>query len=360
MTRPIRAVIDSSALLRNIECLREKAGARFFWAVVKADAYGHGLIGLLPVFDKAVDGLALLDPSEGVQARKAGWRKPILLIEGVFSEADIQTASEYDFETLIHQERQIEWLECAQLKKPLRVHVKCNTGMNRLGFRPDRIQGVLERLQAIPNVVVADILAHFANAELTYPQDRPVTVEKQLAALQALRAYGNMCLSNTGAILWHPEALDHAVRAGIAMYGVSPDGNITSEALGVEPVMNFESEIMALQDLEVGEAVGYGSKFIAQRPTRLAIVACGYADGYPRKSGKDRKVFVEGRFAPVVGNVSMDMLTIDVTDVPQAGLGSRVVFWGRELSVNEAAASFDTIGYELLCAVAKRVPRVLK
>ena len=167
-----------------------------------------------------------------------------------------------------------------------------------------------------------------------------------------------MCLSNTGGILWH-EAGDEAVRAGIAMYGVSPDGNVSSASLGIEPVMTLESEIIAFQDLQPGEACGYGSKFIAHRPTKLAVVACGYADGYPRKDNPHREVVVEGKRVPVIDNVSMDMLTIDVTDQPKARLGSKVEIWGKELPVNEVAKGFGTIGYELLCDVNQRVPRVL-
>ena len=359
MTRPIKAIIDTQALLQNLDLLRTKASDRFFWAVVKADAYGHGLIGLLPFFNQKVDGLALLDPSEAVAVREAGWDKPVLLIEGIFEETDVAIAQQFDLETLIHEDRQIEWLRNAHLTKTLRVHVKCNTGMNRLGFRPEKILEAVERLKAIPHVEVVDILAHFANAEITYPQNNPVSVSEQLAALSELRGKEKFCLSNTGAILWHPEACDCAVRAGIAMYGLSPDNNISSKELGIIPVMTLESKIIAIQHLRPGEAVGYGSKFIAQRPTRLAVVACGYADGYPRKPGKDRRVLVEGKIAPIVGNVSMDMLTIDITDVERAGLDSKVIFWGRELPVNDVAAGFDTIGYELLCDVSKRVARVL-
>lgn len=358
MTRPIRALIDTYALDKNLSMLRAKSGNRFLWGVVKANAYGHGLIGLLPTFDNWVDGLALLDPKEGEDIRKAGWAKAVLLIEGVFAPSDINIADEYGFETVIHNERQVEWLEKAELKNTLRVHLKCNTGMNRLGFRPDAIPQVLFRLNNIPRVEVVDLLAHFANAEVTYGKDKPVTVQNQLSALAQLRGLLPMCLSNTGGILWH-EAGDEAVRAGIAMYGVSPDGNVSSPSLGIDPVMTLESEIIAFQDLQPGEACGYGSKFIAHRPTKLAVVACGYADGYPRKDNPHREVAVEGKRVPVIGNVSMDMLTIDVTDLPNVRLGSKVEIWGKNLPVNEVAKGFGTIGYELLCDVNQRVPRVL-
>lgn len=358
MSRPIRALINTRALENNLELLRAKSGSRFLWGVVKADAYGHGLIALLPSFDNWVDGLALLDPKEGVEVRKAGWAKPILLIEGIFCPEDLKAADEYGLETVIHNERQLKWLLEADLKNNIRVHIKCNTGMNRLGFRPQDIPSVLFKLNMIPKVEVVDLLAHFANAEKTYPEGKPVSVDKQLNELISLRGLLPMCLSNTGGILWH-ESGDDAVRAGIAMYGVSPDENISSEELGIEPVMTLETEIIAIQHLQPGEATGYGSKFIAERPTRLAVIACGYADGYPRRPAARREVLVEGKKAPIAGNVSMDMIAVDVTDVPEAELGSKVVLWGKGLPVNDVAKEFGTIGYELLCDVNRRVPRVL-
>lgn len=358
MSRPIRALIDIRALEQNLQLLRAKSASRFLWGVVKADAYGHGLTALLPSFDNWVDGLALLDPKEGVEIRKAGWAKPILLIEGIFSPEDLRTADEYGLETVIHNERQVKWLQEASLKNTIRIHIKCNTGMNRLGFRPAEISSLLFKLNMLPKVEVVDLLAHFANAEKTYPQDKPVTVDKQLSELVSLRGLLPMCLSNTGGILWH-ESGDDAVRAGIAMYGVSPDDHISSEELGIEPVMTLETEIIAIQNLQVGEASGYGSKFIAERPTRLAVIACGYADGYPRRPNPDREVLLHGKKAPVVGNVSMDMMTVDVTDVPEANLGSKVTLWGKGLPVNDVAKGFGTIGYELLCDVNRRVPRLL-
>ena len=361
MTRPIRALIDTYALEKNLSLLRAKSGNRFLWGVVKANAYGHGLIGLLPTFDNWVDGLALLDPKEGVDIRKAGWAKAVLLIEGIFAASDIEMADEYGFETVIHNERQIEWLEKAELKNTLRVHLKCNTGMNRLGFRPEAIPQVLFRLNNIPKVEVVDLLAHFANAEVTYGQDKPVTVQNQLSALTQLRGLLPMCLSNTGGILWH-EAGDEAVRAGIAMYGVSPDGNISSASLGIDPVMTLESEIIAFQDLQPGEACGYGSKFIAHRPTRLAVVACGYADGYPRLLHDHADMLVCGKRARVVGRVCMDQLMLDVTDIPEAEVGMTDTIFGKDgentITVDELASFNSTIHYEMVWLVGKRVPRI--
>lgn len=358
MPRPIKAVINKKALAHNLSILKKKAQNRFFWSVVKANAYGHGLLNLLDVFEGYADGLALLEPKCAVQVRQAGWKKPVLLIEGFFDPTDLPILEQYELETLVHNERQIRWLTEYSFSKKIRVHVKCNTGMNRLGFRPDQIAEVIKRLEEIPNIEVVDILAHFANSEISYPMDQRVSVEKQLKNLDVLRGLKPMCLSNTGAILWHPQASDAAVRAGIAMYGVSPDASISNAELEIRPVMTLESEIMAFQDMQVGEACGYGSTFVATRPTKLAVVACGYADGYPRAKSGERYALVRGQKAPIIGNVSMDMLTIDVTDIKAVALSDKVVFWGEELPVNEVASWFSTIGYELLCDVNERVPRI--
>lgn len=358
MPRPMKALISRSALSHNLEVLKAKAGNRFFWAVVKANAYGHGLIPLLDVFDKYSDGLALLLPSDAVDCRNAGWTKPIILIEGIFSPEDLVVADEQNLEVVVHNQIQIDWIASQQRKNTLAVHIKCNSGMNRLGFRPADIPRALEILKNLPNVKVVDIVSHFANAEITYDMDNPVSVIKQLSALEPLRSLAPMCLSNTGAVLWHQIANDQAVRPGIAIYGVSPDMNISSESLDLIPVMTLQSEIIGVQDMAIGEHCGYGSKFCAERPTKLAVVACGYADGYPRKPALIREVFIEGRRAPLIGNVSMDMLAIDITDIPNAKVGSTVEFWGRNINVNDVAANYGTIGHELICGVTARVPRI--
>ncbi len=358
MPRPMKALISKGALSHNLQVLKAKAGERFFWAVVKANAYGHGLIPLLDVFDKYSDGLALLLPSDAEECRRAGWTKPIILIEGIFSPEDLEVADVENLEVVVHSRTQIDWITRQNRKNTLAVHIKCNSGMNRLGFRPGEIPTIFDTLSRLPKVKVVDIVSHFANAEITYDLEKPVSVPKQLSELQALRKLCPMCLSNTGALLWHPAAEDHAVRPGIAIYGVSPDMSITESKLDLIPVMTLQSAIIGIQNMKVGEHCGYGSKFRAERPTRLAVVACGYADGYPRKQGKWREVFIEGKRAPLIGNVSMDMLAIDVTDIPQASVGSTVEFWGRNISVNDVAASFGTIGHELICGVTARVPRI--
>ena len=205
------------------------------------------------------------------------------------------------------------------------------------------------------------VVTHFANAEPSYLGDAPASVSRQLTRMGRLAHSATAaCMANSAAILWHPEVGGDGVRAGVALYGVSPDSHISSEGLGLIPAMTLSAKIIAVQEIAPGEAVGYGSRWIAKRPTRVGIVACGYADGYPRSMPDGSPTWVEGAIAPLVGAVSMDMLEIDITDIPSAGLGSRVELWGRHLPVNRVAAAAGTIGYELICALARRVPLQIK
>lgn len=356
MPRPIVAEIDLEALRGNLAVMRSAARGRDVWAVVKANAYGHGLENAVKAFADA-DGLAVIDLTAADIARRAGWTKRILLLEGFFSAEDIPQLEALKVETIVHAPWQTAMLRAAEISD-IRVHVKVNSGMNRLGFRPAEAPAVAEELAAIPGVRVMGYVTHFANAEIR-EADAPFSAQRQLAAMGGL-AEGRACLANTAAILFHPEVGGEAVRAGIALYGISPDPEMTSEALGIVPAMTLSSEIIAVQDIQPGEAVGYGSRWRAQRPSRIAVVACGYADGYPRAMPDGAPVWVEGRRAPIAGAVSMDMLAIDVTDIPEARVGSRAELWGRHINVNELARLCGTIGYELLCSLARRVPVVVR
>lgn len=365
MPRPILAEIDIDALRHNFAVMREKAAGRDVWAVVKANAYGHGLENAVTAFADA-DGLATIDLTDAELARRCRWTKRILLLEGFFDAADIEPMQALKVETVIHSDWQMALLrEAAQAKKvyDVRCHIKVNSGMNRLGFAPNDVARVRAELHAIPGVKVLDCVTHFANAEPGYACDRPASVEKQLSRMGELAqgttdAAGTMtaCMANSAGILFHDEVGGRAVRAGVALYGVSPDSTISSEALNIIPAMTLRAKIIAIQNVAPGEAVGYGSRWIAKRPSRIAVVACGYADGYPRSMPDGSPLWVEGKIAPLTGAVSMDMLEIDVTDIPQAHLGSWVELWGRHLPVNRVAAACGTIGYELICSLARRVP----
>lgn len=360
MPRPICAEIDIHALKHNLARLRECAQGRDLWAVVKANAYGHGLENAVVAFADA-DGLATIDLCDAERARSGGWKKRILLLEGFFDASDIEPLQRLKVETVIHSPWQIAILKKLAPLVDVRCHIKVNSGMNRLGFLPLEVSTVSDQLLAIKGVRVMGVVTHFANAEPTYLGDRPATVDKQLSRMGRL-AHGPApaCMANSAGILFHPEVGGDAVRGGIALYGVSPDSHITSESLGLIPAMTLRAKIIAIQEIAAGEAVGYGSRWIAKRPSRIAVVACGYADGYPRSMPDGAPVYVAGQIAPLAGSVSMDMLEIDVTDIPAAQLGSWVELWGKNLPVNRVAAACGTIGYELLCALARRVPVVLE
>ena len=325
------------------------------WAVVKANAYGHGLERALRAFADA-DGLALIETENALRLRALGWTKPILLLEGIFEAADVAMLVEHDIDTAVHTLEQIAWLEQARLPAPITVHLKMNTGMNRLGFTPAAYGAAHARLRAIAAVREIVLMTHFANAdELDHPR---LTIAQQVAHFcsGAAGLDGLRSLSNSGGVLHHAEAgLDGDwVRPGIMLYGATPGGR-SAQAFGLLPTMTLASEIIGIQEIGIGDCVGYGSRFVAERPMRIGVVACGYADGYPRHAGPDTPVLVHGVASTLVGRVSMDMLTVDLSHLPQARVGSRVVLWGAGLPIDEVAAAAGTIGYELMCAVAPRV-----
>ena len=329
MPRPISVTIHMEALRHNLARMREAAHGRDVWAVVKANAYGHGLNNAVAAFADA-DGLATIDICDAVRARGCGWKKRILLLEGFFEKDDIKDLEKYAIETVVHSQWMIDVLRNAAPLKNVRVHIKVNSGMNRLGFLPLEVPAVQKMLASIKGCEVMGVVTHFANAEPSYLAERPASVQKQLTRLGRLsQLEGGVCLANTAALLFHPEVTGDAVRAGIGLYGVSPDSHITSKELNIRPAMTLAAKIIAVQEIAPGEAVGYGSRWIAKRASRIGVVACGYADGYPRSMPDGAPVWVEGRRAPLVGSVSMDMLEIDITDVPEADVGSLVELWGE-------------------------------
>lgn len=358
MPRPIAATIHMGALRHNLQRMREAAKGRTLWAVVKANAYGHGLLRAARAFEEA-DGLALIDLCDAQKVREQGWTKRILLLEGFFDESDLPLLEKFDIETIVHNRHMIEILKAHAPFKSLKVHIKINSGMNRLGFLATEEEGVRAELEAIEGVRVMGVVTHFANAEPTYEAGKPATVSLQLSRMRDIEPRPeHLCMANSAATLWQDDVKGDAVRAGVALYGASPDSHYTSEDLDIRPAMTLSAKILAIQNVPAGEAIGYGSRFVTHRDSRIAVVACGYADGYPRSTPDGTPTYVEGKIAPIAGAISMDMLTIDVTDVPEARLGSEVELWGSHIPVNEVAKRCGTIGYELLCAIALRVPIV--
>lgn len=355
MPRPIRAIIDSLALARNLVVLRGAAPRARLWAVVKANAYGHGLVRTAGAL-RAADGFALLDLNEATRLREAGFAHPILLLEGVFEARDLETVDSLHLTPVVHHLAQVEMLEQASLRRPLDVYLKCNSGMNRLGFPGQRVVSTYERLKRMKQVKSVTLMTHFADA------DGSLGVAEQLEAFSAATAgiEAPRSLANSAALLRYPAAHAHWVRPGIALYGASPFPDRTAESLGLSPAMTLASEIIAIQDLDAGAGVGYGFTYRAERAMRIGVVACGYADGYPRHAPAGNEsgapILVGGVRTRVVGRVAMDMLYVDLTPVPHARLGSPVVLWGVGLPADEVAAAAGTVAYELLCALAARVP----
>jgi alanine racemase len=352
MPRPLSATIHTAALANNLAVARRHAPKSKIWAVVKANAYGHGLARAFPGL-RATDGFGLLDLEEAVKLRELGWAGPILLLEGFFRPTDIDVIDRYSLSTAVHCDEQVRMLEMARLSKPVNIQLKMNSGMNRLGYTPERFRAAWERARAVQGVGQITLMTHFADA------DGPRGVDYQLEAFErgSEGIAGARSLANSAATLWHPASHFDWVRPGIILYGASPSGKTADIAnAGLRPAMTLASEVIGVQAVAAGQTVGYGSIFSATSPMRIGVVACGYADGYPRIAPDGTPVIVDGVMTRVIGRVSMDMLTVDLTPCPNAGIGARVELWGAKLPIDDVAAACGTIGYELMCAVVPRVP----
>ncbi|WP_154932913.1 catabolic alanine racemase DadX [Klebsiella grimontii] len=354
MSRPVKASIDMSALRQNQQIVRRAAPASRLWAVVKANAYGHGLARVWNALS-AADGFAMLNLEEAILLRELGWKGPILMLEGFFHADELALFDKYRLTTSVHSNWQIKALQQAKLHAPLDIYVKVNSGMNRLGFMPDRLHIVWQQLRSLHNVSEMTLMSHFAEAEnpdgIVEPMRR---IEQAAEGLDCPRS-----LANSAATLWHPESHFNWVRPGIVLYGASPSGLWQDVAnTGLKPVMTLSSEIIAVQNLKAGEAVGYGATWRTAGERRIGIVACGYADGYPRLAPSGTPVLVDGVRTATVGRISMDMLAVDLTPCPQAGIGAPVELWGKEIKIDDVASACGTVGYELMCALAPRVPVV--
>jgi alanine racemase len=327
------------------------------WAVVKANAYGHGLERGMRGFAGA-DGLALIELENAVRLRQLGWTKPILLLEGFFDASDIPLLAEHNLNSAVHSIEQIKMLEYTQLYRPIDVHLKMNTGMNRLGFRPEEYAAAHARLSAIPGIRNITLMTHFANAEeLEHPR-LPIAEQVRRFGAGAEGLPGQRSLSNSAGVLQGAavpvEPGNDWVRPGIMLYGATPGGKSAAD-YGLLPTMTLSSEIIGVQHLQAGDSVGYGSRFEASGPMTVGVVACGYADGYPRHAPHGTPVIVDGVRTTLVGRVSMDMMAVDLTPVANARVGSKVTLWGDGLPIDEVAQAAGTIGYELMCALAQRV-----
>ena len=354
MTRPIHARIDLHAMENNLQVARRATSSRLM-SVIKADGYGHGLLRAAEAL-AATDGFALLDIQDAVRLREAGVRQPILLLEGFFGEDELPAIAERELTCVIHGPWQIAMLDGYPGRGTLDVWLKVNTGMNRLGFAPQQVAQAMEQLRRHRAVRDITLMAHFANADETRGVAEPLALFNEIAAPYRIPR----SLANSAALLRYPETHSDWVRPGIMLYGASPfahegGGGISAQQLGLKPAMTLSSRIIATQQLRAGDEVGYAALFRAERAMRIGVVACGYADGYPRHAPNGTPVLVDGQRTVTLGRVSMDMLCVDLSTLPQADVGSNVVLWGEGMPIEEVASMAGTVGYELMCALTSRV-----
>ena len=357
--RPILATIHLDALRHNLGIAKSHAPQAKVMAVIKANGYGHGVLAAAQGLNTA-DAFAVLELDKAIALREEGFRQTILLLEGVFDADELQSAAQQNISVVIHCLPQLEMLEQALLPQPLGVFLKINTGMNRLGFKPREFGPACERLARCANVNEITMMTHFATA------DEAQGVAAAFSLFEQTTAGFNYSksLANSAAILRYPQTHADWVRPGIMLYGATPISGTAASSFGLKPAMTLSSEIIAVQHLQAGDSVGYGHTFTAASATRVGIVACGYADGYPRHAGqystgenqRGTPIAVAGQMTQTLGRVSMDMLFADITPIPQADIGSQVELWGAQVPVDAVAEASGTVGYELLCAVAPRVP----
>jgi alanine racemase len=351
MSRPVEAIIDLQALRNNLAVAKTHAGKAKVFAVVKADAYGHGLDRVTPGL-VAADGFAVIEFDAAIRIRDAGISKPVLMLEGFFGEGELRRFSELNLTTVVHEASQVAALVTAKLPKPVDVFLKINTGMNRLGFVPDEAAGVYRVLATCANVGQILAMTHFADADGSRGVDWQMQTLTQATASLDLK----ICAANSAALLRFPESHGAWVRPGIMLYGASPFADITASELNLRPVMTLRSQIIAVQDLAAGDCVGYACTFEAVKPMRIGIVAAGYGDGYPRHAPSGTPILVGGKRVETVGRVSMDTMCVDLSVLPEAGVGTPVTLWGEGIPVEEVASAAGTVSYELLTRVTRRVP----
>ena len=345
--RPIRAIIDIPSLLHNFSVVKKLASKSKIMAVLKANAYGHGLIEIAKALKNA-DGISVLSIDEAQKLRKLGFKKTILLLEGFFEVSEVKVASELNLNITIHSQDQIDFINNGKPKEPLDIHLKINTGMNRLGFLPDELSYLVETLSDNPYIGEITLMTHFATA------DEKEGIEKQFNIFNNVSINYNLdcSVSNSAALIRYPEVALDWVRPGIMLYGASPIEDKKAVNFGLKPVMRLMSKVIAIQEISSGESVGYGASFKSKKNMRIGSVACGYGDGYPRHEKIGTPVFVENKHTRIVGRVSMDMLSIDLSDNKKADIGSDVELWGENVSVDEVAKYCGTVGYELLCNIS--------
>jgi alanine racemase len=353
MSRPTFATIDTAAFVANYRYAKALAPDSRAVAVIKANAYGHGAVRLARALGGEADALGVACSEEAMELRESGVGNPIVLLEGVFEPDEIRNAALHGFHLVIHSQAQLDWLLAARPARPLGVWLKVDTGMHRLGLTPDEVNRAYRQLSESPNVAEIVLMSHFARADETgsrATRDQLALFRRSTDGIDAACS-----LANSAAILSWPETHGDWIRPGIMLYGSSPLDRADSLAARLSVVMCLESQLIATHDLAAGESIGYGARYTCDKPTRVGVVAIGYADGYPRQAPDGTPVAVNGRPTRLIGRVSMDMLTVDLSGQPNAGIGDRVQLWGDLIDVNEVARSSGTIAYELFTRITRRV-----
>lgn len=356
MSRPTRALLDAQALRHNFSEVRRRASSARVMAIVKANGYGHGLMWVARTLADA-DAFGVEGIDQGLALREAGVKKPICLLEGFFDAEELPALVDHELAPVLHHEPQVRALEAARLARPLSVWVKIDTGMHRLGFALTEVAEVVKRLRATPNVETIRAMSHFAGAD--DPKEKPAT-QTQLDRFETVVkgfALERSIANSAGIIAW-PAAHLEWVRPGIMLYGGDPQIGATARSFNLRPVMTLATSLIAIAQRRKGDPIGYGPEYRCVADMRIGVAAVGYGDGYPRRMPPGTPVLVNGKRVPIVGRVSMDMITLDLRTQPEAKLGDPVVLWGEGLPADEIAARAGTISYELYCHVAARVTRV--
>ncbi|QJC33521.1 alanine racemase [Enterobacteriaceae endosymbiont of Donacia provostii] len=357
--RPITVIINTNALKNNLKIIKNITLNSKIWSVLKSDAYGHGIKNIYPFINDNSDGFAVLTLDEAIYLRTKGCNKPILLLEGFFSEKELFLIYKYYLTITIHSKWQINALIKYRSYCPINIYIKINSGMNRLGFDTKKILKIINFIKNNINVSKISLMTHFSEATIN-----SYMIKKQITKIKkSIKNYNTFSCSfaNSAALLWHKYSHYNWIRTGIILYGASPTGKWKDiKDKKIQPVMTLKSKIISIQKIYPGDIVGYNCGYYSNQKRRIGIIACGYADGYPRNINDKTFVFIKGIKTKILGTVSMDMIAIDLLNIPKAKIGSSVELWGNNIKIDDVAKSANTIGYELMCSVSKRVPRILK
>ena len=349
----VTATVDLSALRHNLQRVREYAPASRVMGALKADAYGHGMVAVARALDDGLDAYAVACLEEAEAIRAAGCRTPCVLLEGPLHPQEIETIAARGEPVVLHADWQLQALRTLRCATPLPVWIKLDTGMNRLGFRPDQARRLAQAVSANPALKLLGWMTHLANADAADSAGTQAQLTRFFAATDGLP--GARTIANSAGLMAYPQARVDWVRPGIMLYGASPLEGHTASQDGLLPTMRVESRLIAMRDVPAGEAVGYGSEWVCAEPTRVGVIAMGYGDGYPRHARSGTPVQVRGQTVALIGRVSMDMITVDLRSCPQAQVGDTAVLWGGGLPVESVAEHAGTIAYDLFCGLTNRV-----